>query len=253
MISQSATATDLTQEDQVDVFHRVVGYDDFQGAAIAKYLTEARRHQGVRGRRLRRRTASRWPTSVEETLGDLVVDSDKTQVGQTDFAPTVSKIESAAPDAVFYGGYIAEAGAAAQADARRRHRRPRSSVVTASTAPTSRTRPGEAGEGAIITCPCVPADEDEHLRRRLRGGVRQRSRRLRRRGLRRGEHLPRRPSTTGSHPRGHVERSSTATPARASPRSSSSTRTVTSRRRTCPTGPTRSRVARSCRRSRSLR
>ena len=38
MISQSATATDLTQVDQVDVFHRVVGYDDVQGAAIANFL-----------------------------------------------------------------------------------------------------------------------------------------------------------------------------------------------------------------------
>ena len=40
MISQSATATDLTQEDPSPVFHRVVGYDDVQGAAIAKYLSD---------------------------------------------------------------------------------------------------------------------------------------------------------------------------------------------------------------------
>ena len=40
MVSQSATATDLTQEDQVDVFHRLVPYDDYQGAAIGKYLTD---------------------------------------------------------------------------------------------------------------------------------------------------------------------------------------------------------------------
>ena len=45
---------------------------------------------------------------------------------------------------------------------------------------------GAAGEGAIITCPCVPI-EDGHVRGGLRGRERRRARRLRRRGLRRHE------------------------------------------------------------------
>ena len=108
MISQSATATDLTQVDQVDVFHRVVGYDDVQGAAIANYLEANATKVFV----VDDSTTYGQPLAdkVKADLGDLVVDSDKTQEGQTDFAAVVSKIEAAAPDAVFYAGYAAEAG-----------------------------------------------------------------------------------------------------------------------------------------------
>ena len=38
------------------------------------------------------------------------IDSDKIQEEQTDFSATVSKIKAAKPDAVFYAGYVAEAG-----------------------------------------------------------------------------------------------------------------------------------------------
>ena len=52
----------------------------------------------------------------------------------------------------------------------------------------------KAAEGTIITCPCIPAEDPAvgRLRRGLRGRVRRRPGHLRRRGLRRGEHLPRR-------------------------------------------------------------
>ena len=90
-----------------------------------------------------------------------MVDSDKTQEGQTDFAAVVSKVEAAAPDAVFYAGYAAEAGPFLKQLRDARHRRRRSSVVTASTAPTSRRLPVRNSEGAIITCPCLPADQAE--------------------------------------------------------------------------------------------
>ena len=85
-----------------------------------------------------------------------MVDSDKTQEGQTDFAAVVSKVEASAPDAVFYGGYAAEARPVPEAAARRRRRRRRSSAATASTAPTSRRRRCTNAEGAHRHLPVPP-------------------------------------------------------------------------------------------------
>lgn len=159
MISQSATATDLTQVDPADVFHRVVGYDDVQGAAIANYL-EGSGAQSVFVVDDSTTYGEPLAAKVSEDLGALVVDSDKTQEGQTDFSATVSKVEAANPDAVFYAGYAAEAGPFLK--------QLRSAGVTAefvggdglygSDFPTAA---GEQADGAIVTCPCIPADQAE--------------------------------------------------------------------------------------------
>jgi len=158
MVSQSATATDLTQVDQVDVFHRVVGYDDVQGAAIANFLEANATKVFV----VDDSTTYGQPLAdkVKADLGDLVIDSDKTQEGQTDFAAVVSKVEAANPDAVFYAGYAAEAGPFLK--------QLRDAGVTAtfvggdglygSDFPTAA---GPNSEGAIVTCPCLPADQAE--------------------------------------------------------------------------------------------
>ena len=147
---------------------------------------------------------------VEETLGDAWSQRDKTEVGQTDFAPTISKMESAQPDAVFYGGYIAEAAPLLK--------QMRDAGIDAPFVGGDGlygadfgNAVGDAGEGAVVMCPCAPIDERGHLRCRLRGGVRRRAGRLRRRGLRRDERLPGRARRRCSHPRGRRGSSSTAT------------------------------------------
>ena len=96
---------------------------------------------------------------VEETLGDKMVQRDKTEVGQTDFAPTISKMESASPDAVFYGGYIAEAAPLLK--------QMRDAGIDAPFVGGDGlygadfgNAVGEAGEGAVVMCPCAPIDED---------------------------------------------------------------------------------------------
>ena len=159
MISQSATATDLTQVDQVDVFHRVVGYDDVQGAAIANYLEGS---GATKVFVVDDSTTYGEPlaTKVKSDLGDLVVDSDKTQEGQTDFAAVVSKIESAAPDAVFYAGYAAEAGPFLKQlrDAGVEAEFVGGDGLYGSDFPTAA---GPNSEGAVVTCPCLPADQAE--------------------------------------------------------------------------------------------
>ena len=159
MVSQSATATDLTQEDQVEVFHRVVPYDDYQGAAIAKYLTDELGATKVFVVDNSEAYGEPLADRVEETLGDSMVQRDKTEVGQTDFAPTISKMESAAPDAVFYGGYIAEAAPLLK--------QMRDAGIDAPFVGGDGlygadfgNAVGDAGEGAVVMCPCAPIEED---------------------------------------------------------------------------------------------
>jgi branched-chain amino acid transport system substrate-binding protein len=156
MISASATATDLTKVDQVEVFHRVNGYDEVQGAAIARYLKgkDAKKVFVVDDS-----TTYGGPLAdkVKADLGDLVVDSDKVQEKQTEFSATVSKVKAASPDWVFYAGYAAEAGPFLK--------QLRSAGVTApfiggdglygADFPKAA---GDQAEGAIVTCPCIPAD-----------------------------------------------------------------------------------------------
>lgn len=159
MVSQSATATDLTQEDQVEVFHRLVPYDDYQGAAIANYLTDELGASKVFVVDNSEAYGEPLADRVEETLGDSMVQRDKTEVGQTDFAPTISKMESAAPDAVFYGGYIAEAAPLLK--------QMRDAGIEAPFVGGDGlygadfgNAVGDAGEGAVVMCPCAPIEED---------------------------------------------------------------------------------------------
>ncbi len=158
MVSQSATATDLTAVDVVPVFHRVVGYDEIQGAAVAKYLTDIGSEKVFV---VDNSEAYGEPiaATVSENLGDLVVASDKTQVEQTDFSATISKIETSGADAVFYGGYIAEATPLIKQirDAGLEIPVVFPDGVYGADFPKAA---GAASEGAIVTCPCVPIEEE---------------------------------------------------------------------------------------------
>lgn len=157
MVSQSATATDLTQEDPSPVFHRVVGYDEIQGAAIAKYLSDVVGAQKVFVIDNSDAYGEPLAAKVTEELGDLVAANDKTQVAQTDFSPTIQKIESADPDAVFYGGYIAEAAPLLKQLRDAGIDLPFVGGDGLYGADFGKAA-GAAGEGAIITCPCVPIE-----------------------------------------------------------------------------------------------
>lgn len=159
MISQSATATDLTQDDQVPVFHRLVPYDAYQGAAIANYLTEEAGASKVFVVDNSEAYGEPLADTVEETLGDAMVARDKTEVGQTDFAPTISKMEAEKPDAIFYGGYIAEAAPLLK--------QIRDAGIEATFiggdglyGADFGKAVGPAGEGAVVMCPCAPIEAD---------------------------------------------------------------------------------------------
>lgn len=158
MISQSATATDLTLEDPSPVFHRVVGYDEIQGAAIAKYITDVLKSTKVFVVDDSTTYGQPLADKVKSVLGSAVTASDKAQEKQTDFSAIITKVISAAPETVFYAGYTAEAAPFLKQlrDASYTGNFVGGDGVYGADFPEAA---GAAAEGAIVTCPCIPADK----------------------------------------------------------------------------------------------
>jgi branched-chain amino acid transport system substrate-binding protein len=156
MVSPSATRIDLTQKGNTS-FHRVVGHDGTQSAAVATYL------KGQNAAKVfiiddGSAYGAGIADELEKGLAGTPVQRDKVQEQQTQFDATISKIKAFAPEAVFYGGYTREAAPLV--------RQMRAGGVTAKfIGPDGLYDPafpeGAAGgaEGAIITCPCLPADK----------------------------------------------------------------------------------------------
>jgi len=160
LVTISASATNPALADNGwKTFYRVLGNDASQGPAAAKYIKDVLQAKRV----VVVDDASEYGKGLAEIakkdLGSLVVDTDTIQQKQTDFGPTVTKIKSAKADAVFFGGYYAEAGLI------------KKQMVDAGV--TSKfvvgdgvkdegfvTAAGEkAAEGTIMTCPCLPPDK----------------------------------------------------------------------------------------------
>jgi len=158
MISQSATATDLTLTDPAPTFHRVVGYDEIQGAAIAKYIQSVLNGKKVFVVDDSSTYGQPLADKVKSVLGSAVTGSDKAQTGQTDFSAIVSKAKAANADVVFYAGYAAEAGPFLKQlrDAGVKSKFIGGDGLYGSDFPKAA---GSASEGAIVTCPCVPAEK----------------------------------------------------------------------------------------------
>lgn len=158
MISQSATATDLTLEDPSPVFHRVIGYDEIQGAAVGKYIAEVLGAKKVFVVDDSTTYGQPLGDKVRSTLGSLVIGSDKAQERQTDFSAIVAKVRAANPDAIFYAGYAAEAGPFLKQlrDAGVQAPFVGGDGLYGADFPKAA---GAASEGAIITCPCLPSEE----------------------------------------------------------------------------------------------
>ena len=109
VISPSATDVTITQQGWPN-WHRVIGNDSAQGAADAKYLTDTAKAAKVYVIDDGSSYGKGLATIVKQGLGSKVVGTDTVQTGQTDFSATVTKVTGSGADAVFYGGYYAEAG-----------------------------------------------------------------------------------------------------------------------------------------------
>ncbi len=158
LISASATNPTLSQKGW-KVFHRMLGNDNSQGPAAATYIKDTVKAKKVFVVDDTTAYGKGLADVVKSSLGGLVGGSDTVQPKQTDFQATVAKVKSSKADAVFYGGYYAEAGPFLK--------QLRAANVTAKFVSDDGVKdPGliagagnKAAAGAVVTCPCIPGDE----------------------------------------------------------------------------------------------
>ena len=157
MVSPSATATELTTLNN-KAFHRVVGNDGTQGGAATTYFKTVLKSQKVYLVDDGSTYGAGIIAEVKKGLGPLAVGQDKVQTDQTNFDATISKIKAAGADAVAYGGYTNEAAPLLK--------QMRAANVTAKFLgfdglydPKFPEGAGSGADGAIVTCPCLPATE----------------------------------------------------------------------------------------------
>lgn len=158
-ISPSATNVTITDQGWI-TWHRVIGNDEAQGAADAKYLTETVGAKKVfivdDGQDYSKGLAG----YVKSGLGDALAGEDQITVGQTDMQAVVTQIKAADADAVFYAGYYAEAGLLAkqlrQADFKGTFMSGDGSQDPAFV----KAAGAQAAEGAVLSAPAAPAPAD---------------------------------------------------------------------------------------------
>jgi branched-chain amino acid transport system substrate-binding protein len=160
-ITASATNPALA-ENGWDTFHRILGNDASQGPAASTYNSDVLQSASV----FVVDDASEYGAGLAEIvagdLGDTVVGTDTIQTGQTDFSATITAIRDSGAEAVFFGGYYAEAGLLVQ---QMRGAGVESTFVVADGVkdPGFIEAGGEATEGTIITCPCLPPEEQQEF------------------------------------------------------------------------------------------
>ena len=117
MVSPSATRVSITDPTSPDfggpIFHRVVGKDDLQGPALAKYATAGVTNakvfvfddQSAYGVPLRGYVEA----GLKTVAGATIVGGDSVPNTTTDFSPTIAKIKTAKATVVIYTGYYSQA------------------------------------------------------------------------------------------------------------------------------------------------
>jgi branched-chain amino acid transport system substrate-binding protein len=160
-ITASATNPSLAENDW-DTFHRILGNDASQGPAAAAYIQDVLQSENVFVVDDASAYGAGLAEIVTDSLGDAVVATDTIQTGQTDFSATITAIRDSGADAVFFGGYYAEGGLLVQ--------QMRGAGVDATfVVPDGVKDPGfieaagDAAEGTIITCPCLPPEESQEF------------------------------------------------------------------------------------------
>jgi branched-chain amino acid transport system substrate-binding protein len=159
IITASATATKLS-ENGWKTFHRILGNDNSQGPAAAKYIKDVLKAQKVFVSDDTSEYGKGLADIVKSDLGPLVTGTDHTAADgkQDDFSATVTKAKASGATAFFYGGYYSNASKLAK------------QLKDGGFAGTFVAGDGvkddgfikgagAAAEGAIVTCPCLPPDQ----------------------------------------------------------------------------------------------
>ena len=108
-VSASATNPGLSKNGW-GTFHRVVGNDDKQGPAAARYIKNNLGAKSVGVIDDASEYGKGLADIVKSTLGAAVVASDTIVKDAPDYSAAVNKMKDKNPDAIFYGGYYQEAG-----------------------------------------------------------------------------------------------------------------------------------------------
>ncbi len=139
-------------------FHRILGNDATQGPAAAKYIKEVLKATKVFVADDSSEYGKGLADIVRTDLGPMVAGSDAVQQKQTDFSGTVTKATASGADAVFYGGYYAEAALIVK---QLKAAGFKGTFVAADGVKDDGfiKAAGDAAEGAIVTCPCLPPDQ----------------------------------------------------------------------------------------------
>jgi branched-chain amino acid transport system substrate-binding protein len=156
--SISASATNpLLSQNGWKYWHRIVANDDIQGGGVGNYISRALGAKKVFVIHDNQEYSKGIADVVTKTLkGDAVtIQSDVIDPQGSDYASTVNKVKAAAPDAIFYGGYYAQAG--------RLLKQLRDGGVKAQflsgdgslDAGLAKGAGGNNADGAVVSCPCL--------------------------------------------------------------------------------------------------
>jgi branched-chain amino acid transport system substrate-binding protein len=158
VISPSATNVTITEQGWT-IWHRVIGNDNAQGQADAKYLMDTVGAKKVFVIDDAQDYSKGLATVVKDSLGSTAVGYDQIQVKQTDMSAVVTKVTAAKADAVFYGGYYTEAGLLVK---QLRQAGWKGTFMSGDGAedPAFVKVAGQAGDGAILSAPAAPAPAD---------------------------------------------------------------------------------------------
>lgn len=157
MLSPSATNPGLTTNGWKN-FVRGLGNDNSQGGAIANYATGTLKFSKVCVVQDDSDYGVGLAEVVTKTLGSAADAgcASKVKAGDKDFSTTAQIIKDAAPDAVYYAGYYAEA---APFVSQLRSAGVEAVFISADGVndPEFVKQAGSATAGAYLTCPCAPA------------------------------------------------------------------------------------------------
>jgi len=169
-ISPSATNVTITQQGWT-TYHRVIGNDSAQGAADAKYLQDTAHASKIYvvddGSDYGKGLAS----YVTKAIGSSEVGHDTVQTGQTDFSATVTAVTGSGADAIFYGGYYAEAGLLCKQLRQAGFKGLFMSGDGSEDPAFVKAAGAEAANGAILTAPAGPAPADFNAKYKAANGA----------------------------------------------------------------------------------
>ncbi|MCE5288815.1 MAG: branched-chain amino acid ABC transporter substrate-binding protein [Nocardiaceae bacterium] len=161
LVSATASATRPTLTDNGwKSFFRGLGSDALQGPAIANYVTKVKGAKKVCVIDDSTPYGTGIADEVKKTLGAANDASCTMQVkkGDKDFSAVVTKMSAAKPDAIFYGGYYAEA-APLLSQLRAGNVEAVFSAGDGVNDPKFVELAGNAAKGAILGCPCGEGPE----------------------------------------------------------------------------------------------